>query len=149
MPDILHRITIDAPEDRVHEMLATKTGLEQWWSGHPVEGDEKAGGRLDFYFGGPDPSAVMHVTAATPTEIAWRCVDGPPDWLDTTITFNLKPASDNGGTTIVFSHAGWKQPDEFMNHCSTHWASYLIGLKAGLEGGAFTPYPQGEVSSWG
>jgi hypothetical protein len=40
MPDILHRITIDAPRDRVHELIATKTGLKRWWTGHPVGGDE-------------------------------------------------------------------------------------------------------------
>jgi hypothetical protein len=36
-----------------------------------------------------------------------------------------------------------------MNHCSTRWAPYLIGMKAGLEEGAFTPFAQGEVSVWG
>jgi hypothetical protein len=48
----------------------------------------------------------------------------------------------------VFSHAGWREPTEFMSMCSTHWASYLIGLKAGLEGRDYTPYPQGEVNRW-
>lgn len=148
MPDILHRISIDAPQQRVHDMIGTKAGLERWWSGDPVRGDETLGGHLSFYFGGPDPGLVVEVVAATPNQIAWRCLEGPSDWVDTRITFNLKPTGENGGTTIVFSHAGWMKPSEFMNHCSTHWASYLIGLKAGLEGGAFTPNPHGEVSQW-
>jgi uncharacterized protein YndB with AHSA1/START domain len=148
MSDILHRISIDAPQDRVHDMLATKAGLEQWWSGDPVGGDETVGGQLSFYFGGADPGLVVEVVTDTPTRSAWRCLEGPTDWLDTTITFDLKPAGNNGGTTIVFSHSGWKKPNEFMNHCSTHWASYLIGMKAGLEGGGFTPHPHGEVSLW-
>jgi steroid delta-isomerase-like uncharacterized protein len=148
MPDILHRISIDVPQGRVHDMLATKAGLEQWWSGHPVAGDDRVGGKLAFYFGRADPGAVMEVLTDTPNRIAWRCHEGPADWVDTTISFDVKPAGENGGTTVVFSHAGWKVANEFMNHCSTHWASYLIGMRAGLEGGTFTPFPKGEVSLW-
>jgi uncharacterized protein YndB with AHSA1/START domain len=48
VPDILHRISIDAPQDRVHDMLATKAGLAQWWNGQPVGGDETLGGKLSF-----------------------------------------------------------------------------------------------------
>jgi hypothetical protein len=37
-----------------------------------------------------------------------------------------------------------------MHHCSTKWAYFLLGLKAGLEGGAATPYPDDmKISSWG
>jgi hypothetical protein len=30
---------------------------------------------------------------------------------------------------------------EFMHHCSTKWGYHLLGLKAGLEGGQATPFP--------
>jgi uncharacterized protein YndB with AHSA1/START domain len=148
MPDILHRLTINAPREQVHEMVATRPGLERWWTARPVGGDERVGGTLLFYFGGDDPSAVMEITENTPDQVSWHCVDGPADWQNTEITFSIKRAA-NGATTLLFSHAGWHEPTEFMNHCSTHWASYLIGLKAGLEGGDYTSYPQGEVSRWG
>jgi uncharacterized protein YndB with AHSA1/START domain len=29
MPDILHRFTIDAPPEQVHELIATPEGLER------------------------------------------------------------------------------------------------------------------------
>jgi hypothetical protein len=90
----------------------------------------------------------MEIAENTPDQVAWRCVDGPADWQNTEIMFSIKPSA-NGETTLLFSHAGWREPTEFMNHCSIHWASYLIGLKAGLEGGDYTPFPQGEVSRWG
>jgi uncharacterized protein YndB with AHSA1/START domain len=35
MPDILHRFTIDAPRERVHDLVATKEGVERWWNAHP------------------------------------------------------------------------------------------------------------------
>ena len=147
MPDILHRLTVKAPREHVHEMVATKTGLERWWSGHPVGGAETVGDKLLFYFGGDEPSAVMEIVENSPDTVAWRCVGGPSDWQGTEIVYSLEP-TDNGETTMLFTHAGWREPNEFMHHCSTHWASYLIGLKAGLEGENFTPFPQGEVNHW-
>jgi uncharacterized protein YndB with AHSA1/START domain len=147
VPEILHRISIDASPERGHELVSTKSGLEQWWSGHPVEGDETIGGRLSFSFGGPDPAAVMQIVEDRPEQTIWRCVDGPADWLDTEIEFEFRPNSD-GGTTLLFTHANWNDANEFMANCSSEWASYLIGIKKGLEGGAFTPYPVGQVSRW-
>jgi uncharacterized protein YndB with AHSA1/START domain len=147
MPDILHRLSIDAPPVRVRDELATTRGIEQWWTGHPVKGDPTAGGTLQFFFGGSDPAAVVEVVENTTERIVWRVVDGPRDWLDTQITFVLRP-SDAGATTLLFTHGGWREQNEFMANCSSEWASYLIGLRAGLDGRAYTPFPAGNVSRW-
>ena len=59
-------------------------------------------------------------------------------------------AEPGGETVLLFTHADWREPVEFMHHCSTKWAYFLLGLKAGLEGGPATPYPQDmAISSWG
>jgi uncharacterized protein YndB with AHSA1/START domain len=147
MPEILHRLTIAAKPESVHEAIATKAGVERWWTARPLEGEEKAGGTLRVFFGGADPSAVLDVVENASDRVVWRCVKGPADWIDTTITFATKLAQ-NGDTTLLFTHAGWREPSEFMHMCSTHWGSYLIGMKRGLEGGDFTPFPQGEVNRW-
>jgi hypothetical protein len=34
-----------------------------------------------------------------------------------------------------------REPVEFMHHCSIKWATYLIGLRSGLKGGAFAAFP--------
>jgi len=143
MADILHRLSIDAPPERVYELIATPAGIERWWTGHTVDGD---GDKLSFSFGGPSPAACVKVTENTPEQIVWHVVEGPPDWLGTDITFILRPTGE--GTTLLFSHHGWREPDEFMANCSSEWASYLIGLKAGVEGRSFTPFPSGQVSRW-
>jgi len=94
-------------------------------------------GTLRFRFGRPQPSAVMKVAEITPqTSVVWQCIEGPDEWKDTTITFELKRSG--GETAVVFTQAGWREPVEFMHHCTTKWAYYLIGLKAGLEGGNAT-----------
>jgi uncharacterized protein YndB with AHSA1/START domain len=148
MPNILHRLTIDAPPERVHQLLATREGIQQWWTGRPVAGDDEIGGQLSVYFRDPaNPSATFEVDELSPAQVVWRCVDGPSDWIDTRITYALKPHGD-GGTTLLFSHAGWLQENEFMNGCSTNWASYLMSLKSGAEGQGFNAYPGGEISRW-
>ena len=80
MPDILHRLTINASPEQMHDMVATKTGLERCWSGHPVGGDEKVGDKLLFYFGGDAPSAVMEVVDdLVPTSWSWLTRIGPSE----------------------------------------------------------------------
>jgi uncharacterized protein YndB with AHSA1/START domain len=149
MPNILHRLSIDAPPEQVHQLAATREGIERWWTGHPVVGDEQTGGQLSVYFRDPSdgPAATFEVIDRSPERIAWRCVEGPRDWIDTRITFALKPRAD-GGTTLLFSHENWQLENEFMNGCSTNWAAYLMSLKSGAEGHGFNAYPGGEISRW-
>src|SRR4051794_38768545 len=148
MDTIRHRVGIAAPAHEVFDMLATAQGAAQWWT-HDVEGDGAVGSRLAFYFGTPDRRAVMEIVALTPdSRVEWRCVDGPDEWIDAPITFDLKAV--DGETVVLFTHGGWRSPVEFMNHCSTKWAYFLLGLKAGLEGGQATPFPTDlKISSWG
>lgn len=148
MPDILHRISIDAPREAVHDLIATTDGIARWWTGRPLEGDGTAGSRFAVFFGAAEtPAAVMEVRSDTAGEIVWRVDEGPDSWIDTRITFALHP-SGNGGTTLLFTHARWAQASEFMSGCSTNWGAYLTSLKTGAEGGEFHPYPQGEISRW-
>jgi uncharacterized protein YndB with AHSA1/START domain len=148
MPNILHRLTIDAPPQRVHQLAANREWIQRWWTGHPVAGDDEIGGQLSVSFSdNGEPAAVFEVLERSPEQIAWRCVHGPRDWIDTRITFALKPRAD-GGTTMLFGHEGWRQENEFMNGCSTNWASYLMSLKSGAEDHGFNAYPGGEISRW-
>ncbi len=149
MPDILHRISIDAAPERVHELVATTDGVARWWTGRPLDGDSAVGGSFGVYFGDSDkPAAVMQVMSDAPDEVVWRVVEGPDEWIDTIITFALKDAS-NGGTTLLFSHSDWRRATEFMSGCSTNWGAYLTSLKTGVEGNGFGAFPAGEVSRWG
>jgi len=92
---------------------------------------------------------VMEVTDLVPDRrVAWRCVQGPDEWVGTSLTFDL--TSSAGETALRFTQADWREPIDFMYHCSTKWAYFLLGLRAGLEGGTATPYPEDmKISSWG
>jgi uncharacterized protein YndB with AHSA1/START domain len=148
MPDIRHRVGIDAPVAAVYDAVASREGLARWWT-PDVEGESRPGGHVAFRFGRPEPSAIMEVVElAPPGRVRWRCVEGPDEWVGTTVDFEVKPSGEQ--TALVFTHAGWRDPVEFMHHCSTKWAYYLIGLKTGLEGGEYTPWSHDIlISSWG
>ena len=148
MLDIRHRVGIISPVERVYHALATTDGLSGWWT-RDVKGVSQLGEKLEFYFGYPEPAAVMEVTELIPDRrVAWRCMQGPDEWVGTTLTFDL--SSQDGQTAVLFRHGDWREPVVFMYHCSTKWAYFLLGLKAGLEGGAATPYPDDmKISNWG
>lgn len=147
MPDICHRIGFEATPEEVYDAFATIDGITTWWTPE-IEGDSRVGRTLGFGFGRPEPSAVMEVVELTPGErVRWRCVQGPAEWVGTTVSFDL--TTTDGETVLQFKHAGWSEQVEFMAHCSATWASYLLGLKSGLEGGKAKPWPAGIVSRWG
>jgi uncharacterized protein YndB with AHSA1/START domain len=148
VPDILHRISIDATPQRVHDLVASTDGIARWWTGRPLTGQHAVGSGFSVYFGdAQQPAAVMQVLTDTADQVVWLVTNGPDSWIDTRITFALRPR-DNGGTTLLFTHAGWQQAGEFMGGCSTNWGAYLTSLKTGAESDAFAAYPAGEVSRW-
>jgi uncharacterized protein YndB with AHSA1/START domain len=148
MPDIRHRVGINAPAAAVYDAIATTEGLCGWWT-RDVRGESALGSSIAFHFGNEEPGALMDVTALDPARtVAWSCSAGPSEWVGTEVRFDLKPGVD-GETVVLFTHADWREPVEFMHHCSTKWAQFLISLKHDLEGAAATPYPEDErISSW-
>lgn len=136
--DILHRLGVasDGP-DGVYEALTTLDGLAAWWT-TDTTGDPGEGGTIAFRFalGGFD----MRVDEAVPGKaVRWTVVEGPPEWVGTTVEFDLTFA--DGQTAVLFAHRGWAEQVEFMHHCSTKWASYLLSLKSAVETGAGRPHP--------
>jgi hypothetical protein len=146
MEVIRHRVGIRAPQAAVLAKLTTVDGLASWWT-RDVDGDPTPGGKLEFCFGRPDRCAVMEVTHASAAGVVWRCIGGPDEWVGGVLTFELERAGDE--TVLKFTQT-WREPVDFMFHCSTKWAYFLLGIKASLEGGEATPYPGDlQISGWG
>jgi uncharacterized protein YndB with AHSA1/START domain len=138
MVDILHRVGVKTPTpDKVYDALTTVDGLAGWWT-DDTKGVADVGGVIEFRFplGGFD----MEVTETLPSEhVSWTVIDGPPEWVGTTIDWQLR--QDDDYTIVLFKHSGWKEPVEFMHHCSTKWGSYLMSLKSLVESGEGAPAP--------
>ncbi|MFV2100239.1 SRPBCC family protein [Micromonospora sp. LOL_024] len=145
MVEILHRIGVAAAPDDVYAALTTVDGLANWWTVETT-GDGDVGGVLQFRFvpGGFD----MKVVETRPAELVlWEVVDGPEEWIGTQVRFELKVEDDF--TILLFRHEGWREPVEFMYHCSTKWAIYLMSLKKLVETGTGEPAPDDvRISNW-
>lgn len=147
MADIRHRVGIKSSVNEVYQALTTTEALAGWWTTGTSGTGSDVGGVLRFRFeaGGFD----MKVLEIDPGQrVLWEVTDGPPEWIGTQVDWKLYQADEHA--IVLFQHQGWREPVEFMHHCSTKWAYFLLGLKAGLEGGKATPSPEDmKISSWG
>ena len=138
MPDILHRVGVRASAAKVYEALATLDGLRHWWTVE-VTGDPTVGETIEFRFG-EGGGADMRVLESKPGHaVRWKCVDGPDEWLGTEVSFRLRREEQQ--TFVLFAHAGWREPVEFMHHCSTKWATFLLSLQGWVERAEGRPHP--------
>jgi uncharacterized protein YndB with AHSA1/START domain len=138
MPDILHEVGIQASVDDVYAALTTRNGLAQWWT-TDTRGESNAGSVLEFRFGdlGGFDMQVVELTPAN--HVLWKVVGGPDEWIGTTVRWDLRQQDD--WAILFFKHEGWRAPVEFMHHCSTKWAIFLMSLKALVEAGKGAPFP--------
>ena len=146
MVDILHKVGIKSSSpDAAYKALTTLEGLSGWWT-TDTQGETKVGDVILFRFG--VGSIDMRVLELQPTRrVLWQVADGPQEWIGTDVSFDLRQEGD--WTIIVFKHQGWKEPVEFMHHCSTKWAVFLLSLKSLLETGKGAPAPNDiKLDSW-
>jgi uncharacterized protein YndB with AHSA1/START domain len=147
MADILHKVGIksSSPGD-AYRALTTPEGLAKWWTTE-TRGEIEIGGVIRFRFGG-DRGFDMKVLDLRPAErVAWQVVAGPEEWLGTKVSFALR--QDGDFTSVLFKHEGWKEPVEFMHHCSTKWGVFLLSLKSLVETGEGAPWPNDtKIDNW-
>jgi uncharacterized protein YndB with AHSA1/START domain len=148
MPEILDRIGVNAPIGKVYEMLTTPEGISSWWT-RKVAGAARVGSELEMRFKGDTLTMKFSIEELrADTLVKWRVLEGPKEWIGSTIQFALSANGDE--TVVLFSHLGWKEIVEYMHHCSTKWGYYMFSLKNLLENGKRTPHPDEQpASKWG
>jgi uncharacterized protein YndB with AHSA1/START domain len=147
MADILHRIGIKSSSmDDVYQALTTQEGLAGWWTGNTKGDGNEVGNRIEFRFGaGGFDMRVTELRA--PAYVLWTVEEGPGEWVDTTVSFEMR--QENEYVILLFKHCGWKEPVEFMHHCCTKWALFLMSLKALIETGKGAPDPNDvKIDNW-
>ena len=147
MPDILHRVGIkSSPPGEAYRALATIEGLADWWT-TDTKGESRVGEVIRFRFGTHGGFDMKVLELEPGKRVLWQVVDGPEEWIDTQVSFDLR--QDDGHTIVLFKHQGWKAPVEFMHHCSTKWAVFLVSLKSLVETGKGSPEPNDiKIDNW-
>ena len=141
MPHIIHRIGIKAPIYKVYEAVASIEGISGWWT-KDTTGESAVGKILVARFLTPDGevkgSMEIEVLDLQPDKkVHWKFNDGPPEWIGTEVTFELK--QEENYTIVLFSHLNWAEEVEFKAHCSMKWATFLLSLREYVETGKGKP----------
>ena len=139
MAEINHRVGIAASASDVYQALTTDEGLSRWWT-TDTRGAGEVGSVIRFRFdgGGPD----FEVVELQPDRLVrWKhSGEVPAAWKGTGITFRLDAGEQQ--TCVRFVHDNWVEASDFMAHCSTKWAVFLLSLKEALETGGGNPFPR-------
>lgn len=146
MADILHKVGIKRSIECVFTALTTRDGLAAWWTNNTTGEGNEVGNILQFRFGAG--GFDMKVTELQPPAlVVWQVTEGPEEWQGTTIRFELK--QDGEYVIVLFKHGNWQIINEFMHHCSTKWALFLMSLKQLLETGKGAPDPYDvKIDNW-
>ncbi len=138
MAEINHRVGIAGSAEEIYSALTTDAGLSGWWT-NDTSGAGEVGSIIRFRFGdgGPD----FEVAELQPGRLVrWKHSGEMPEaWINTEITFLLQ--QEDRQTFVRFTHARWKEASDFMAHCSTKWAVFLLSLKDLVETGTGRPFP--------
>ena len=138
MSDINHQIGIKASPQEVYELLTTDQGLSQWWT-RDTTGAGGVGSIIKFRFGDDGPDFEVKELIANELVVWMHSGTMPAAWMGTEVSFQLRV--QDGQTFVRFSHANWKEPSNFMAHCSMKWAVFLLSLKDVAEIGKGRPFP--------
>lgn len=139
MVDILHRIGVRSEPQTVYDKLATIEGLAEWWT-TDTRGENVPDGTIEFRFGDRGQIDMKVLQLDPQRHVLWEVVGGPKEWIGSKVGFELQP--DEDFTFVKFKHEGWQRPSEFMHHCSTKWAMFLVSIKSLIEDGEGAPYPR-------
>ena len=144
MVDIIHRVGIKAPSEKVYAALTTVEGVAGWWT-RDTSGSSKPNGVVKVRFRSPKGDEVgameFEFEKLEPhREVCWRVTAGPEEWLGTSVTVRL--AEEGETTQVLFAHRKWREAGDFMAHCSMKWATFLLSLRELVETGKGRPAPE-------
>ena len=138
MAEINHKVGISASPAAVYAYLTTDEGLAHWWT-WDVSGAGAVGSVIAFRFQGKGPDFKV-VELQSNKLVRWQHSGNvPSEWVGTEISFELDETESQ--TFVRFKHSGWQEASDFLAHCSTKWAVFLLSLKGSLETGRGHPFP--------
>lgn len=136
---LMHSVTIVGDAERIYEAISTGEGLASFWT-RDSQAEPKVGSIARFGFGGP--VLEMKVEELKPGRLVrWSTQGGFPDWVNTTVTWEILPGPD-GGQEVRFSHEGWpaEMPQGDLASVNYTWGRVVGRLKKYAETGRPSPF---------
>ena len=138
MPSIIKEFTTPARPERVFNALTQQDEIAQWWT-DDLSIKPEVGFVAEFRFQKWGAGTLRFEIAELHEgeNISWISRNGPPAWLDTSVTWQLIPIQE--GTRLVFTHEGFHLVNETYEATRKNWEYFLGSLKSYLEKGRGTP----------
>ena len=112
MAELRHQISINAAPTPVFAALTTSDGLSGWWTADSTT-ETMVVGKAEFGFNKRRVMFRMTIEELQPGKpVVWRCHGDSPEWIDTTLTWDIAPAE--GGSVLRFSQNGWQSMSEMF-----------------------------------
>jgi uncharacterized protein YndB with AHSA1/START domain len=119
MADIFHCLRMSASPADVLRAVTEDELLRPWWANENANDNDLSVRRLRIADG--------HDGAG----VAWRCIDGPAEWIGTDIVFAF--AQEGRETVVRFAHRNWRETNDAFARCTTKWGRILMALKSRVE----------------
>ena len=126
MPNIAHKIRINAPQEKVFQALSTAQGIKGWFAPE-VDGTVAAGQTASFTFSNGETFRWRFADIA-PAAIRWSLLEGPHIAPKTEVIFRLTSKHD-GVTEVEVDHSGFPEGHAAIRSCNTLWGLSLWHLK--------------------
>lgn len=139
---MLHAVEIEASENAIYEALITSKGLAAFWTSQS-QAEPTVGSVAVFRFGSTPADLKMRIDGLEPGKrVAWSCQGDFPHWDGTTVTWELMPAVEGSGITVLFRHEDWgpDYPEMAYAHVNYVWGQVVGRLKAYTETGKAQPF---------
>jgi uncharacterized protein YndB with AHSA1/START domain len=132
-----HKISVEAPKQKVYDAITTEEGLQGWYT-PSVQGCASHGERLQLQFESKAGPFHWKVSEIDPGSVVlWECLEGPGDSRGTTATFRLQEV--NGKTTVELDHDGIDEADAKRKTCNSMWGALMLHLRRFAETGKPDP----------
>jgi uncharacterized protein YndB with AHSA1/START domain len=157
MPNICHRLLIEASPETVYHAITSEEGLSAWWTPNAkVKPEIDSVARFPF---GTDYFKEMRITELEAFKwIKWNCIKADAEWVGTKLSFKLEGGdsktllssypemlgqlqqlSGEKATLLIFQHEDWREYTPMFAECSYTWAQFLRSLKLLRETGKGRP----------
>ncbi len=133
--DIHHEIMIDAPPDKVFEVLIRPDQIERW-IGNGAAVEPTQGGTYSFGWMG---MKILEITPDSKLSVSPTYDNNGVEEI-TPHAFTWTLNESNGKTRLTFVHSGFA-PDESNASANLGWLSYIVRLKSIAELGTAWQHP--------
>ena len=146
MASIRQEVWIDAPPERVFELLNSAEEIGTWWDEQTKK--ETPEGIVLEHSPGPEHGIVRFLILESEPHslVRWRCTSSHPEnvpaseWTGTEISFYIGDRSSSPvamdkwasqipvQTVLRLEHSGWDDDAKYLPVCSYAWADVLTNL---------------------